>query len=219
MTVSRWPRGPEHPQLGDGAVHVWRADLASVARELRGLLCADERERAARFVKRGDGELWSSARGLLRALLGRYLERDPRALRFAIGEHGKPALVGEPLSFNMSHSGGVAVYAFGAAGAVGVDVEVARRPVDELAIAARMFDPAQSKRLQELAPASRGEEFLRMWTCHEAELKCMGTGIGQALGSGERRPWVRQLDVGPGAAAAVASERAAAELRCWEWPA
>jgi 4'-phosphopantetheinyl transferase len=229
-----WAPGPLRPLLADGAVHVWRADLAAVAEDLGELLCSEELARAARIVNERDGELWRRSRGLLRTLLGRYLQRDPSALRFVTGEHGKPALAqhaqelsakGQPaaadldrLSFNMSHSGHWALYAFSHAGAVGVDVELARRPVEEVAIAARMFGPAEAQRLQALDPANRQREFLRAWARHEAELKCLGVGIGRAdaLASPDR-PCVAQLELGLNAGAAVASERQARELRRWDW--
>ncbi len=208
-----------------------------MAEDLGELLCGEERARAQRIVNERDGELWRRSRGLLRALLGRYLQRDPRSLRFVAGEHGKPALVldaddspparppssadpaGPPeLSFNMSHSGQLALYAFSAGGAVGVDVEVARRPVDEVAIAARTLGAAEARRLQALDPVARRREFLRAWARDEAELKCVGVGIGGApADAGGRGLWVAELELGPDAAAAVAAERPARELRCWDW--
>jgi 4'-phosphopantetheinyl transferase len=212
--------------LTDGAIHVWRADLTAEAGELDDPLCDEERERAARIVNERDGELWSRSRGLLRALLGRYLQRDPRSLRFATGEHGKPALArdaDEPSrsaapSFNLSHSGQLALYAFSAAGAVGVDVELARRPIDEVAIAARALGAAEARRLQALAPDERRREFMRAWTRHEATLKCLGVGIGGAEDAiAGRVTWIAQLELGADAAAAVAAERPARELRCWDW--
>jgi 4'-phosphopantetheinyl transferase len=232
MVEDAWAPGPLRPLLADGAVHVWRADLAAVPRELEELLCEDERGRAGRIVSPRDGELWSRSRGLLRALVGRYVQREPRSLRFTAGEHGKPALVRDAdespararssrspgPSFNMSHSGQHALYAFSGVGEVGVDVELARRQVDEVAIAARALGAAEARRLQALAPEIRRMEFLRAWTRHEATLKCLGVGIGKAEEEvGERRPWVAQLDVGPYAVAAVASERPARELRRWDW--
>ena len=83
-----WAPGPLRPLLAEGAVHVWRADLTAVAADLGELLCSDERARAERFVNERDGELWRRSRALLRALLGRYLQQEPRSLRFATGEHG-----------------------------------------------------------------------------------------------------------------------------------
>jgi 4'-phosphopantetheinyl transferase len=187
-------------------------------------------------MNKRDGELWRRSRGLLRALLGRYLQRDPSSLRFTTGEHGKPSLLRDAdempssshrvaataarLSFNTSHSGQWVLYAFSAAGAVGVDVEMARRAVDEVAIAARMLGTTAAERLGELDPASRQREFLRMWARHEAELKCLGVGIGgRSAERAERRPWVVELELAPDAGAAVAAERQARELLCWHWQA
>jgi 4'-phosphopantetheinyl transferase len=215
-------------------VHVWRADLAAVSPELGELLCEEELARAERILNKRDGELWRRSRGLLRTLLARYLQRDPSTLRFVTGEHGKPALVHnadelstagppatadtDPLPFNVSHSGQWALYAFSAAGPVGVDIEVARQPVDAVAIAARIFGPIQAQRLQALDPASRQREFIRAWARHEAELKCLGVGIaGAEAHAGPGGPWVVQLELGFDAGAAVASELQALELRCWGW--
>jgi 4'-phosphopantetheinyl transferase len=216
-----WAPGPRLPLLAEGAVHVWRADLRTVGDDLSELLCSEERVRAQRFVSKRDSELWGRSRGLLRALLGRYSRQDPRSLRFVTGEHGKPELAGNAaaeLAFNMSHSEHLALYAFSRAGAVGVDVEVARRPIDEVAIAERILGASEAARLQALDPATRRREFLRGWTRHEAELKCLGVGIGGADGVTDgSRPWVEELELSPEVAAAVAAERAARELHCWDW--
>jgi 4'-phosphopantetheinyl transferase len=178
------------------------------------------------------------AHGVLRALLARYLGSDPGSLSFAVGKHGKPALVADAppaggaigsmtrpltpprdaasLRFNLSHSGALALYAFARGNAMGVDVEVARRPIDELAIAARAFGAERAQFLEKFEPEIREHEFLRAWVRHEAALKCLGTGIG----AGEAREdlWVAELDVGRRAAAAVALERPPRELHLWDWP-
>jgi 4'-phosphopantetheinyl transferase len=224
-TGASWAPGPQRPLLAGGAVHVWRAELTSLASDLGELLCEEERDRAERILNKQEGELWRRSRGLLRELLGRYLGLEPTSLRFVLGAHGKPALAQagaaalNSLPFNMSHSGELALYAFSDAGAVGVDVEVVRRPVNEVAIAARMLGANEAQRLQALDQPSRQREFLRAWTRHEAELKCLGVGIGEA--KAERtggETWAVELELGPTAGAAVATERRASELLCWDWP-
>jgi 4'-phosphopantetheinyl transferase len=224
--------GARLPPLRECAVHVWRADLGGVADEICGLLCGQERARGERMVNDRTRDLWMRSRGVLRALLGGYLSRDPSTLRFARGARGKPELSPDAVSFNLSHSGPLALYAVTRTGPVGVDVEVARRPVDEVAITARVLGEAEARRLEELDPASREQAFLRAWVRHEAELKCLGVGIGESgrggsLGLGNRetdteggdgRPWIADLQVGPRAAGAVAMAVAPEELRCWEWP-
>jgi 4'-phosphopantetheinyl transferase len=223
------------------------------------LLSPSEHERAERFAKDNHRRLWVRAHGALRALLGGYLRLDPRTLRFALGAHGKPTLVGHlpgqphsahsaelspsQLCFNLSHSGARALYAFTYEGPVGVDIEVsrrpsgertaygevrgarpafdqpARRPVDEVVIAARAFGREKARHLEALEPRVREREFLRAWVRREAALKCLGTGIGVSqTDSSKDDLWVTELDVGSSAAAAVALERPPDELRLWEWP-
>jgi len=216
---------------------VWRVDLEAVTDELEGVLGPEERARAARLLNERDRRRWTCSRGVLRALLGSYLRRDPGTLRFATGPRGKPELLddaGGPhaapesrslLSFNLSHSGGVALYAITEAGPVGVDVEVARRPLKEIALAARTFGPAEARRLEGLDPRAREREFLRLWVRHEAELKCRGTGIGGAAAATDGGElWIAELAVGTRGAGAVAVQARSRELRnnhldlsCWEW--
>jgi 4'-phosphopantetheinyl transferase len=230
-----WAPGPTRPELSEGAVHVWRVELTAVGDELLELLNREERERAARLLNAGEEQLWAHSRGVLRELVGRYLRRKPGALSFAPGEHGKPELLDEAtgssaprkpgsaspagLSFNLSHSGVLALYAFTRTGAVGVDVEVARRAIDEIALAARTFGAVQARRLGELDPAMRNREFLRLWVRREAAVKCLGTGFGGAgapdADAGEL--WMAELEVGARAAAAVALKAVPRELRLWDW--
>jgi len=215
------------PRASAGVVDVWRADLAA-AGGLEDLLCSEELARAAQIVDPRKRVLWARSRGVLRALLGRYLELDPRALRFVLGPHGKPALSSEgptrpasveDLRFNLSHSGCLALYAVTAGRAVGIDLEVAvRRRVDELAIAARVLGSEQAQRLGGLESQARARELLRAWVAHEAAVKCLGLGLATPLeGLPPADLWTAEVDVGPGAVAAVAVAGAPCELRCYLW--
>jgi 4'-phosphopantetheinyl transferase len=127
----RWPRGPRRgPRLPAGDVHVWRADLAAVSEDVAEALSDDEHRRALRIAGDGARRDWRRARGVLRELLGRYLQCDAAAVRLTVGAHGKPELADadeRPLFFNLSHSGELALYAFALEAPIGVDVQVARR--------------------------------------------------------------------------------------------
>jgi 4'-phosphopantetheinyl transferase len=228
-----WTAGPRDPASAPAAIDVWRVDLAATGERALGALSAQERERAGRIVQPHEQRLWSRSRGVLRDLLGRYLAADPSSLELAVGTHGKPRLAGPwsecGLHFNLSHSGELALYAFAACGAVGVDVQVTREPSarereNRAALAARAFGAEAAARLAELPPQPREREFLRLWTRHEAELKRRGTGIGAASadehadGEAHAEPWIVELDVGAQAVAALATEcDPAGELRLWEW--
>jgi 4'-phosphopantetheinyl transferase len=217
-----WAPGPKSPLLADGEAHVWRADLDSVAEELCTSLCDDELARAERFVRARDGERWRRSRAVLRALLGRYLELDAGLLRLGAGSHGKPELL-QPadtrLSFNLSHSGRTALYAFAASTPVGVDVEGPRRAFDAIAIAARELGEDEAQRLAGLAPPEREREFLRSWVRHEAQMKCLGVGVGAAEGRTDGSAlWTAELPVGEHEVAAIATPERPAVLCCWRWP-
>jgi 4'-phosphopantetheinyl transferase len=217
----------------DGEVHVWRVELSSVPDELGTLLRDEERERAERILSARRRALWIRARAVLRDLLARYLWEDPDALQLASDVHGKPKLADgrgacgtqcsrqvtddQPLSFNLSHSGALALYAFARTGAVGVDIERARRRIDAAAIAERLLGPAEAGRLRAVDSTHRQCEFLRAWVRHEAALKCLGVGLARPVADPPAfRPWVLPVDVGAGAAAAVATEHKA-RLRRWRW--
>jgi 4'-phosphopantetheinyl transferase len=234
-SLGPWTTGPHDPVPAPATIDVWRVALTAVGERVLDALSAQERERAANIVGQREQRLWSRSRGVLRDLLGRYLDADPSSLELDAGTHGKPRLAApwseRGLHFNLSHSGELALYAFSANGSVGADVEVMREPgrrasTDPVALAARFLGAEAAARLRELTPPSRELELLRLWTRHEAELKRRGTGIGaaaaaeQADGEARVEPWIVELDVGAGAVAALAAERGAArELRLWEWTA
>jgi len=198
-------------------VHLWLADTSHLSDDLIELLSPDERARAARFARPLSGQRWAKAHGVLRALLGRYLQTDPRELRFAAGSQGKPRVLGARLSFNLSHSDTLVLCAFSGDRPVGVDIQVARRRVDEAGIAARTLGAEQAARLKALSSPDRQREFMRLWTRHEAQLKCLGTGLGASRPHDAAQLWVVDLGVGPGATAALASARPPRDLRHWAW--
>jgi 4'-phosphopantetheinyl transferase len=226
--IRTWVPGPPTVRATASAIDVWRADLeadpTATGERPEQLLSDEELARAARILSARKRVLWARSRGVLRALLGRYLDRDPRSLRFELGPHGKPALAPvedaptTDLRFNLSHSSTLALYAVTVGRAVGIDVEAPHRGVDELAVAARVLGREQARRLAELDPPSRTREFLRAWVAHEAAVKCLGLGLAAPP---EGNPldglWTTQLDVGPAAAAAVSVEGGPCELRHWNW--
>ncbi|HEX4187112.1 MAG TPA: 4'-phosphopantetheinyl transferase superfamily protein [Solirubrobacteraceae bacterium] len=169
---------------------------------------------------------------MLRELLGRYLGRDPRELSFVTGEHGKPSLFESPyesrasrsivqpyaeLHFNLSHSGGLALYALTNLGPVGIDVEVHRRAINPLALARHVLDPSEIPRLEGLDATARQREFLRVWTRREAALKCRGMGLSNRVDGRDTPLWVKEGEVCGAAAMAIALHHEPREVTCWAW--
>jgi len=177
--------GPLH--LSAAEVHLWRVDLAATAPEeaqWAPILSTDEQARAARFRLQEHRQYFIAARAILRQVLAAYLAADPKDLVFIYSAKDKPALGGahaDALSFNVSHSGDIALFAFTRSRQIGVDVELIRHNFDNAAIAQRFFSPVEQQQLAALAPAQRDDAFFRCWTRKEAYIKATGEGLSLPL--------------------------------------
>ncbi len=236
------------PVLLDGAgVHLWRASLDCAPQEserLASLLSEDEKARAARLRVPAVRERFIAGRGLLRRLLGMYLGAPPESLRFAYRPHGKPYLHPEiaapDVRFNLSHSQGLALFAFARGREVGVDLEIVRADRDHTRLASRFFSAREVDALAALDPGDRMAGFFRCWTRKEAYLKARGEGLAipldsfsvsvgagetdcllEAIGTpSEAARWrIIAVDAAPGYAAALAVEGPPVPVECFEFAA
>lgn len=147
---------------------------------LLALLDGGEQQRAHRYRRPEDRQRFLLGRAALRLLLGAWLERDPAALCFRQGPHGKPALVDAGAAaphFNLAHSGDLILLAFHPERPVGVDVERLRPRLDWLPIARRVLNDAEVAALQALPPERGAQAFLAHWCRLEARLKASGEGL------------------------------------------
>jgi 4'-phosphopantetheinyl transferase len=241
-----WRPAPITLSLENDEVHVWQANLDRNQSEVDDFLCMlsiDERARADRFHFPKDRDHFIIARGVLRNILGLYLNRDPASLSFQYSSHGKPFLapvtLPDAISFNLSHSNGTALYAMTRSREVGVDVEFIRTGPQGDQIAERFFSPQEVAALHALPPASQRYAFFLCWTRKEAYIKARGEGLSMPLDRfdvslvpGEpaellaTRPDVLEADrwslrnltiEEPGYAAAVAVEGIGWSLELWRW--
>ncbi len=173
------------PELSANDVHVWLAHLPSARPALEratAVLSIDERERIARFRFEALRECSTLTRGILRWLLGHYLQTAPEQLAFTYGLHGKPALVSTGLHFNTSHSGDYALFAFTRANDIGVDIEQVRGDLARREeIARRHFAPGENEQLQAVPESERTRAFFQLWTRKEAFVKARGDGLFSGL--------------------------------------
>lgn len=240
-----WQIPSAHPRLGEQEVHVWRASLEQLSEGIEPFqrqLSDEEAERAKRFYFVKDRRYWTVARAVLRLLLGRYLAVDPRQVRFTNNEYGKPALLfppeGQRLHFNLSHSGGLALYAFAYEREVGVDVEQMRGQIDYESLSTHYFSAVECASLQSVPAATREEAFFLCWSRKEAYIKARGKGLSlpldqfdvslvpgepaKLLGSREEplvteRWLLNALFPGPGYAGALVVEGSGWQMSGWEW--
>jgi 4'-phosphopantetheinyl transferase len=168
-------------------VHLWRVDLQALsADELRWheLLSSDELTRAARFHFARDRQHFVASRALLRTILAGYLDTLPDRITFFYSAKEKPALQhehGSDITFNVSHSGGIALMGFTRDRQIGVDIEQVRPDLDLEAIARRFFSPDEQKQLSVVPEEEQAEAFFRCWTRKEAYIKATGDGLSLPL--------------------------------------
>jgi 4'-phosphopantetheinyl transferase len=226
-------------------VHVWRAALdvePAALRTFEDSLSEEEQARAARFHSVLHAHHFKAGRGILRALLARYIGVPARHLRFSTNTHGKPSLLLTPgmadLRFNVSHSHGMALFAFALGREVGVDVEKVRPAGNEDRLAERFFSPREVAALRALPAGAQTEGFFHCWTRKEAYVKARGEGLSINLASfyvplaageltalsissnddPEAARWsLRELAPGNGYVGAVASEGTDWSLHLWQW--
>lgn len=179
---------PRKLTFSDAEVHVWQADLAmepAAVSDYAAWLSADERDRAARFHQARDRERFVAGRGLLRQLLGRYLQTTPEQLVFDYNVHGKPALAApfadSGLQFNLAHSHDLALFAFTRGRAVGVDVEAVTPDLEIEPLLPRICTAEELAAWQALPVESQRRAFFSLWTRKEALSKALGMGLSAPM--------------------------------------
>lgn len=198
-----WPIPVRQPVLREGAVHLWRAELAlppSTLARLAATLTIDEQARADRLRFDQDRARFIASRGILRQILAGYTGHAPGHLRFHYQcrcgrptcrtEHRKPVLTaasgGERIFFNLSHAslgdqGGLVLIALADRREVGVDLEPLDSRVAVADLAARILSPAERATWEALPSAMRERAFFDAWTCKEAYMKAKGVGLTAAF--------------------------------------
>jgi 4'-phosphopantetheinyl transferase len=202
--------------LIDNEIHVWIIQLSHP--ELNPdsflpLLSADERDRAARLHSEKAQRQQILTRGILRQLIGNYLDLPPASLRFDYNRNGKPYLGDSKISFNASHSGEIAVLAFAASGQVGIDIERIRPHFNFDRVLQRCFSAQEIALIH--ANASPHSAFFQQWTRKEAYIKAIGSGIFQDIPSLDiPAEWeIEPLSIGPDYVASLAHNIPATNIR------
>lgn len=183
-----WAAGPGQPDLPDGVVDVWAASLQQHEERVeryRATLADDECARFLRFATQELRDRYAAGRGLLREILGRYLEKAPAEVAFEYGPKGKPTLSGDCASsgirFNVSHSGARFLCAVARGMDVGIDIEAIVPRPDFLKLAQRFFAATEAAEIRSLPEDEQLAAFYACWTRKEAYVKAKGSGLSIPL--------------------------------------
>jgi 4'-phosphopantetheinyl transferase len=237
-TVQHLPAALTLPRAG--ALHLWSVATPpeiDPTPALSALLSPEERTRWQRYVTPVARRQFLESRGLLRLLLGTYLQRDPGRLEFFYSEQGKPSLTeasgGNLLQFNVSHSQGRVLYAVSADHAVGVDLECVNSRIDCRGLAHRICTPQERTIFDRLPPEEQSPAFFKIWTRKEALVKLSSDRLYEKLSvfevpacatSGsywvqveDRNIWLQDLELFESFAAAIALPALPAQIVHHEW--
>lgn len=230
--------------LSHADVHVWSANQDEPIYPMEQLwrtLSTDEQQLAARFHFERDRRRYVIGRGLLRAILGRYVQMAPEQIRFAYGVRGKPALVeacgGNRLKFNVSHSDGYFLCAVTSQREIGADIEHVHVIAEADSIAQHYFSAQENDVFRQLPTSEKPVAFFNCWTRKEAYIKATGDGLSRPLDQfsvsfvpgeparmiacydqpEETQRWIFcALDLAPEYIAALCVEGQECSLTCWQ---
>lgn len=174
--------------LTEKRIDVWRVMLNLDDFDMNVLKCIlsqDEQNRANSFKFFQPRKLFILARVRLRQILSLYTGILPERMVFDYGPQGKPYLLNSGgngnITFNLSHSGEISVYAFSLNRNIGIDLEKPDRKVDFESLAKRYFSSGEYETIMDLPDGEKQKAFYRCWTRKEAYIKGKGTGIAQLL--------------------------------------
>ena len=243
--INEWEPTTVNNELGEGEAHVWRASLdqpADMIAKLAPRLSKDEYQRAERFYHLTDRRRFIAGRGILRKIISAYLALAPDEAQFTYNEYGKPFISTDQnrgaLSFNLSHSNGMALYAVTRGRRVGIDVEYMRDDFATLEVAERFFSKNEFEALKRVPINQRTKAFFNCWSRKESYIKAIGMGVSYPLerftvslvsnvapallkvdaDATEAARWnMYELDVGEEYAAALIVENPPVSLRRFQW--
>jgi|GEM_PF-4195953 len=177
--------------LPEGYVQLWRMDTPVADDRLEflaSLLSPQEHARAQGLALPAQKQRFITRRGLLRTILGHYLQTPARQVELVYGPQGKPLLcsrthAGQSLHFNFTHSRELAILAVTRDDEVGVDVEAIDTQRSIEGIARRYFHELEWQRISEMDGQQQAQAFFDTWACKEAIVKAQGGGIMAGLQS------------------------------------
>ena len=243
--ISTWEIPQCSLSLTKQDIHIWGSDIDMHISRLERLyqaLSIDEKMRAQRYHFEKDRNKFIIRRGILRYILGRYLNTNPSLIKFSYGNNRKPSLAHafdhSRICFNLSHSKGFALYAFARDCEIGVDLQHIQDIPEMEQIVERFFSGKEIEVFRSLPKSQKRAAFFKGWTCKEAFIKTHGDGLFQPLDkfdvslspgkparlltinndSREASRWmIQDLKPGPNYVAAFAVKSHIFETKCWQW--
>jgi 4'-phosphopantetheinyl transferase len=176
----------EFPRLSTDKVYLFYADVRALeeinASTSERWLNHSEQSRLEHFHFERDSKLYQLSHCMLRWVLSHYTGQLPEHLEFEVNNYGKPSLKGnDDISFNLSHSNGIAVLAMGKNRELGVDLEQINYQKEIHNILDHFFHPDEIFQFKTLKNTQKSALFFKLWTLKEAYIKAKGMGLSIPL--------------------------------------
>ena len=153
--------------------HIWFFKINQNSYEY--LLSCEEKGKANFYKRSVDRERYIFCRGLLKILLGYYLQLEPINIYINEGTNGKPEVSPSPrLSFNLSHSNEVVIYVFSNFKKVGVDVEYIHDEYNFDRMVMNLLSLSDFHKFESFSSDEKKMLFFKIWTAREACFKALG---------------------------------------------
>lgn len=152
---------------------------SDIYQKLTQLVSSEKMQKLGKLKQDIDKKLSLYAEILLKLALQRQLGLNLEDIQLDYDEMGKPFIKNHPKAFvSIAHSGNRIAVAVSQK-PIGIDIE--KLKTANLKIAKRFFTPEENKIITTAKDISSA--FFTVWTKKEAYLKCLGTGLRQALNS------------------------------------
>lgn len=179
-----WNKTISKLNISEGETHIWLLPLElkpNQLTEVKSVLSEDELARAEKFYFDKQRKHFIAIRGLVRKLLGLYLNLNNKEIIFSYNEFGKPYLENRLVHFNLSHSHKLALFAVNINYELGVDIEWMHRKSNLLEIGERFFSKNEFAELKSLPAELQRHGFFNCWTRKESYIKARGRGLAIPL--------------------------------------
>ena len=118
--------------------------------------------------------------GILRYILGHYLNTPPKDIEFHYSQYGKPYIKNSSLQFNLSHSENLVLYAV-ANQQVGIDIEYVDVNLNYLELVEFVSSLEEMELFTSLPKEIRVKKFYYLWNIKEAIVKAIGYGLSYPI--------------------------------------
>jgi len=170
------------PSMMEGMIHVWSApysDLGPFNSFLSALVSPEEMQRARQFKKQNNARQYILRHGMVRSVLGHYLHKDPKKIRFFREIYGKPYLDLEDtmpdIRFSLSHTDEMICLGITKKSAIGLDLVKTLPGYRFSPIERYLFTRGERRWIAQAVPGLRPLRFFRIWALKEALLKSTGS--------------------------------------------